>query len=209
VELTLRFPVSLRDEGGCADNLPATAWLANFRGRSSNWENTKPGRSVWSALALAPLFRCNDIESLNTDAGNINSRLLVAGDILITMNVEVIKTRSARILLPIGVIAMIVGALDPLEGSIVILAGSGLAALGTWLAHQEKGLAIYRTWLFGMIAFGVIAMFVMSAMGGIGGATGRSMWWALVLLPYPVGWLLSIANLIARGIDRVRHHQLT
>ena len=121
------------------------------------------------------------------------------------MNVELIRFRSARILIPIGVIAMIVGALDPLEGSAVILAGSGLVTLGTWLSHREKALAIYRTWLFGMIAFGVLAMFVMSAMGGIGGKTGRSLWWALVLLPYPVGWLLNMANLIARGIERVRH----
>ena len=104
---------------------------------------------------------------------------------------------------------MIVGMLDPLEGSVVILAGSGLVTLATWLGHQEKALAIYRTWLFGMIAFGVIAMFVISAMGGLGGKTGRSMWWGLVLLPYPFGWLLSMANLIARAIDRVRHRHAT
>jgi hypothetical protein len=100
---------------------------------------------------------------------------------------------------------MVVGALDPLEGSVIILAGSGLLALGTWLGQQEKGLVVYRAWLFGMIAFGVIALFALSAAGGFGGKSGRSMWWGLVLLPYPVGWLLGIANLIARLIDRIRH----
>jgi len=128
---------------------------------------------------------------------------------MVVMNVEQLKSRSARILFPIGVIAMIVGMLDPLEGSVVILAGSGLVTLATWLGQLEKPVAIYRTWLFGMIAFGVIAMFVISSMGGIGGKTGRSMWWGLVLLPYPVGWLLSLANLIARGIDRIRYRRAT
>jgi hypothetical protein len=100
---------------------------------------------------------------------------------------------------------MVFGVLDPMEGSVVILVGSGLVALGTWLGHHDKALATYRTWLFGIIAFGVIALFVLSAMGGFGGETGRSLWWGLVLLPYPVGWLLSMANLIVRLIDRVRH----
>jgi len=121
------------------------------------------------------------------------------------MNTQTLKNLSARILFPIGVVAMVAGALDPLEGSVVILAGSGLVALSTWLGNHDRSLAIYRTWLFGMIAFGVVVMFAMSAVGGLGGKTGRSMWWALVLLPYPVGWLLGIANLAARAIDRVRH----
>jgi hypothetical protein len=123
------------------------------------------------------------------------------------MNTQIIKHLSARILLPIGVIALIVGALDPLEGSVLILIGSALVALGTWLGNQARRLVIYRAWLFGMMAFGVVALFVMSAMGGLGGKTGHSMWWALVLLPYPIGWLLEVANLITQGIDQLRHRQ--
>ena len=125
------------------------------------------------------------------------------------MNTQNIKPLSARILFPVGVMAMIVGALDPLEGSVLILAGSGLVAFSSWLGNQARSVVIYRTWLFGMIAFGVIAMFGFSAVGGFGGQTGRSMWWALVLLPYPIGWLLEIASLIARGIDRLRHRHVT
>jgi hypothetical protein len=125
------------------------------------------------------------------------------------MNTQIIKHLSARILLPIGVIALIVGALDPLEGSVLILIGSALVALGTWLGNQARRLVIYRAWLFGMMAFGVVALFVMSAMGGLGGKTGHSMWWALVLLPYPIGWLLEVANLITQGIDQLRHRQAT
>lgn len=121
------------------------------------------------------------------------------------MNAAKLKNLLVRILFVIGVIAMIVGAVDPLEGSVIILAGSGLVVLSTWFGHQPRELCIYRTCLFGMIAFGVIAMFAFSSVGGFGGKTGRSMWWALVLLPYPIGWILAIANLVARGIARVRH----
>ncbi len=102
---------------------------------------------------------------------------------------------------------MIVGAADPLEGAALILMGSGMVVFSTWLNDQAHRVLVYRAWLFGMIAFGVAAMFVMSAMGGLGGKTGHSMWWALVLLPYPIGWLLEMANLIARGIERLRHRQ--
>ena len=100
---------------------------------------------------------------------------------------------------------MVIGALDPLEGSVVILAGSGLVVLATWLGHRERGLCVYRTCLFGMIAFGVIALFALSAVGGIGGSNGHSMWWGLLLLPYPIAWILTMANLVVRGIDRLRH----
>jgi len=118
------------------------------------------------------------------------------------MNTAKLKNLSARILLGVGVVAMIVGAVDPLEGSVVILTGSGLVVLGTWLGHQQRGLCVYRTCLFGMIAFGVIALFAMSAIGGLGGKTGHSMWWGLLLLPYPIGWILGMANLASRLVER-------
>lgn len=120
------------------------------------------------------------------------------------MNTPKLKILLARILFVIGVIAMVIGAADPLEGSVVILGGSGLVVLGTWLGQREKGLCVYRTCLFGMIAFGVIAMFALSSVGGLGGKTGHSMWWGLLLLPYPLGWILAMANLVAHLIDRVR-----
>ena len=42
----------------------------------------------------------------------------------------------ARILIIAGSIAMLIGAIDPMEGSLVILPGSGLVALGTFLHPQ-------------------------------------------------------------------------
>ena len=42
----------------------------------------------------------------------------------------------SRILQVIGGIAMLLGTLDPLEGSVVILAGSGMVALGMFLGGK-------------------------------------------------------------------------
>jgi len=44
----------------------------------------------------------------------------------------------ARILLIAGYIAMLVGAIDPIEGSLLILPGSGLVVLGTYLGGQQS-----------------------------------------------------------------------
>ena len=54
----------------------------------------------------------------------------------------------SRILIIAGSIAMLVGALDPMEGSLVILPGSGLVAFGTFLGQTERRLIAYRVWVF-------------------------------------------------------------
>lgn len=98
----------------------------------------------------------------------------------------------SRILIIVGSIAMLVGALDPLEGALAILPGSGLVALGTFLGSCERRLIAYRTGVFILVALGVGAMWALSAQGGFGGKTGRSVWWGLLLLPYLVGWVMAI-----------------
>jgi hypothetical protein len=102
----------------------------------------------------------------------------------------------------VGVLAMLVGAVDPLEGSLVILPGSGLVLLGTFLGKAERRALADWLWAFGLITFGVGAMFVLSAFGGIGGKSGHSMWWGLLVLPYPVGWVMGIVSLASRLIGR-------
>ena len=56
---------------------------------------------------------------------------------------------------------------------------------------------LYWTWAFILIAVGVAAMFALSAVGGIGGKSGHSMWWGMLILPYPVGWLMALAGGVA------------
>jgi hypothetical protein len=40
-------------------------------------------------------------------------------------------------------------------------------------------------------------LFALSAIGGIGGKSGHSMWLGLLILPYPVGWLMALAGGVA------------
>ena len=87
---------------------------------------------------------------------------------------------------------MLVGAVDMMEGSVVILPGSGLVALGTYLGHRDRRWIIYRIWVFALIAIGVGALWGMSMIGGIGGKNGPSMWWSLLIAPYPIGWTMGI-----------------
>jgi hypothetical protein len=101
-----------------------------------------------------------------------------------------------------GSIAMLGGAVDPLEGSLVILAGSALVAIGTFPAGGRA--RKYWLWVLALVAAGVGAMWALSAVGGIGGGSGRSMWWGLVIVPYPVGWLLGLGGTIARLVQHVR-----
>ena len=67
-----------------------------------------------------------------------------------------------------GSVAMLVGAVDPLEGSPIIVGGGGLVTLGTFLGRGGRRLFLYWLLIFGLIAVGVGAMFVLSVFGGIG-----------------------------------------
>ena len=92
----------------------------------------------------------------------------------------------------VGGIGMLVGALDPMEGSLLILPGSALVALGTFLSPTERRFLSYRVLVFILIAIGVGAMWGLSAVGGFGGPSGRTMWWGTLLLPYLIGWSMGI-----------------
>jgi hypothetical protein len=98
----------------------------------------------------------------------------------------------SRVLIVLGSIGMVVGAIDPMEGSIFILLGSLILALGTFFNQSERHLLAYRAWVFILIAVGVGAMWVLSTAGGIGGKSGHSMWWGVLILPYLIGWSMGI-----------------
>ena len=100
----------------------------------------------------------------------------------------------SRILKIVGCVAMMVGTLDPMEGSMLILPGSACVALGVYLGGKQRQIVFYWTMAFILIGLGVAALFGLSAVGGIGGNSGRSMWWGLLILPYPIGWLMAFAG---------------
>ncbi len=111
----------------------------------------------------------------------------------------------SQVLVVVGLVAMLLGAFDPLEGSLLILPGSGLVALGALLGKNPQRR------LFGaalvLLAVGVGAMFGLSAVGGVGGRSGHSMWWLLTVVPYPVGWLMGLGGVLAL-VGRGWHRRL-
>lgn len=100
------------------------------------------------------------------------------------------NARWSRILVIVGLVGMLAGILDPMEGSVVILAGTAVAALGVWLGHGRREKVLY--WSFALVVLGVGALWWLSSVGGFGGNTGRSNWWGLLILPYPVGWIMGL-----------------
>jgi hypothetical protein len=109
------------------------------------------------------------------------------------------RTLWSRVLVIVGLLGMLIGAIDPLEGSLIIAPGTGMVALGTFLSRSRYRVLV--CWAFCLVAAGASAMFVLSALGGIGSDSGRSMFWLLVVLPYPVGWIIGLAGGILRLVE--------
>jgi len=104
------------------------------------------------------------------------------------------RNRWSRILVIAGLVVMLLGAIDPLEGSLVILPGSVLVTVGALLVGTRYKKLIL--WSLALVVIGVGALWGLSAVGGFGGAGGRSNWWALIIAPYPVGWVMGIIGAI-------------
>ena len=100
------------------------------------------------------------------------------------------SARWPRVLVVAGLVMMLAGTVDPLEGSVLILAGIAVMALGAGLGHRPQRQMLYGALVLGII--GVGALFGFSAVGGFGGNTGRPLWWSIVLLPYPLAWVLGL-----------------
>lgn len=101
---------------------------------------------------------------------------------------------AARLLIVIGGVATVIGAIDPMEGSILILPGSALLALGVFLGGSERRVVAYRVLVLVLLVLGIGALWGLSFMGGFGGTSGRSMWWGLLLLPYLLGLPLAFSG---------------
>jgi len=106
------------------------------------------------------------------------------------------KIKWPRVIYIIGIVALIIGVIDPLEGSIVIAAGSVLITLATYLTHDRHRKLFLLSMI--LIAIGVSFLFYLSSLGGFGGDSKLSWWWGLLILPYPIGWIMAIVLLIVR-----------
>lgn len=92
----------------------------------------------------------------------------------------------------LGYAAMLLGAVDPLEGALLILPGSALLLAGSLLSAMERQWVSVRAWALGSILFGVAAMWLLSRQGGIGEESGLAPWWGMLMLPYALGWWLDV-----------------
>lgn len=107
-----------------------------------------------------------------------------------------------RILYTIGVVGLIIGSIDPLEGAVIILLGSMLIALATYLTKDIHHKLFSVTLI--MIVIGVFFLFYLSSLGGFGGSSKLSWWWGILIIPYPIGWLISIITLIVRMVRKIK-----
>lgn len=110
------------------------------------------------------------------------------------------KYQLLRITYIIGIIAFLIGVLDPLEGSVVIALGSLLISVSTFILKDKHWKIFLAT--FAMILIGVVFMFYLSSLGGFGGTSNLSWWWGILILPYPIGWIISVVLLIIRLVKR-------
>ena len=108
------------------------------------------------------------------------------------------KIQWIRILYIIGIVAMIIGAIDPLEGSVVIFFGSLCITVSTIPGKQRYWKIFLGSSL--MILTGMVFLFLLSSLGGFGGNSKLSWWWSILILPYPIGWLIAIVFIIIRAI---------
>jgi len=106
------------------------------------------------------------------------------------METELKKKRWLQAGFILGVVLILLGTLDPLEGSLLILAGSILLAVVSHLFRdpQRKWYRIAAMLIF----FGVLVLWILSALGGFGGESDLGYGWAVLILPYPVGWLMLL-----------------
>ena len=112
------------------------------------------------------------------------------------MNVPAIWS---RVLIAVGLAGMLLGVVDPLEGSFVILPSVGVVALGTLIDKSRQ--RVLLGWSFVLVTLGVAAMVVLSWLGGIGGNSGNSIWWGIFILPYPMGWIMGLVGAVLALIE--------
>jgi len=115
------------------------------------------------------------------------------------------KTKWLKALYLLGVIALVFGAIDPLEGSVVVLAGSLCLAISTYLLQDRYWKSFLILLL--LIAIGVIAMFVLSQFSDVVNQSDKSRWWLALILPYPIGWLISVILLAVKVFLKVSENK--
>lgn len=107
-----------------------------------------------------------------------------------------INKQWTRFVYILGIVSLLIGVLDPLEGSVLVVAGSAAVTFSAFI-NKDTYFKIFLV-SFIMIVFGVLFLFYLSSLGGFGGRSSLSWWWGLLIFPYPAGWLLMITTIILK-----------
>lgn len=96
------------------------------------------------------------------------------------------------LLYTVGILNFFLGALDPLEGSVLIVVGSVLITVYKYMRgdRHKKGFLAGSL----LITVGVAYMFWLSNLGGIG-PNAKPWAWGIPMALYPIGWVLTIVLL--------------
>lgn len=111
------------------------------------------------------------------------------------------NSRGLRYLRILAIALLFIGALDPLEGSVLITVGSILLAAQVYWSGDSRRRLYVTTAL--MILVGVFFLFFFSSLGGFGKGH-LSWWWGLFILPYPMGWMITVISLLDNSIKKRR-----
>ncbi|MCX6230963.1 MAG: hypothetical protein NTZ33_05415 [Bacteroidetes bacterium] len=109
------------------------------------------------------------------------------------------QAKWVRIVYIVGVVLSIIGLLDPMEGSVVILLGCALTAITTYIAKDRHQKIFLINFILMLI--GVFFLFYISSLGGLGEGA-LSWWWGILMLPYPVAVLGNLVLLIVRSLKK-------
>ncbi|MFM9057345.1 MAG: hypothetical protein ACKOQY_11795 [Bacteroidota bacterium] len=103
-----------------------------------------------------------------------------------------------RVLRILAVAMLVLGALDPIRGAVLIAAGSLLLAIQVKISADPRRRLYVTT--ARMIVVGVFFLYFFSENGSLQKAQ-LSAWW-LLMLPYPVGWMITVSSLLDTSIRK-------
>ena len=114
------------------------------------------------------------------------------------MNRKAIQThplltrKAAKMSRLTGILLFIVGKIDPLEGSVLIVVGSLLMTFWAFLVRSPR-LDMHK-WATALMIIGVLALFILSYLGGIKTDDPWKVIKWIIIAPYPAGWLLTVVG---------------
>lgn len=109
-----------------------------------------------------------------------------------TQTNPLLSRNAAKMYRLAGILFFLVGTVDPLEGSVLIVFGSFLMTLWAFLVRSPR-LDMHK-WATALMIIGVLSIFILSYMGGIKNDDPWKVIKWLLIVPYPAGWFLTIVG---------------